>query len=316
MRVRLPDGKIGRPVLTAWMDWRTRRVTGRVVESYGDATTITAAIHHGITDAGNIGGPPRIAWVDNGRDYLSLNPDTEGPTRRKRIEDADVPRLRGIYAMLGMDLHLALPHGPRGKARIERFFQTKGKQLDAFLPGYRGPAPEHRPESLAKLEKESPETLLTLDEYRRHVEHWISEYNASADHCKDDLTDDRGRKLSPDEAMRRWCVSRRGTGMRCASALRRIYDQTGVPVIFFGSAEVFKIVDDRDPASGGGQLHRRCIMVNMLDRAREADDPDRPGRLGRGDVAQKSRGGWKSAPRSPTMACRNGTEPDVMLAVR
>lgn len=175
VRVRLPDGTIGRPVFTAWMDWRTRRIMGYVVEAFGDSTTISAALYHALTSDGSIGGPPRIAWTDNGKDYLSVG----GRTRRK-IEDADVPRFRGLYAMLGIDLHLANPKGPRGKGRIERFFQTKGDKLDAFLPGYCGNAPENRPESLAELENR-PEKLLSLAEYRERVAAWIIEYNASAD---------------------------------------------------------------------------------------------------------------------------------------
>lgn len=76
-------------------------------------------------------------------------------------------------------------------------------------------------------------------------------------------------------------LARRGTGAKCASVLRSVYDQTGVPICLFGSAEVFSFIDDRDPASGGGQLYRRCIKVNMLNRARLTEDPDHAGRVGR-----------------------------------
>ena len=76
-------------------------------------------------------------------------------------------------------------------------------------------------------------------------------------------------------------MSRAGTGARCASILRSIFDQTGVPIVLFGSAEVFAFVDDRDPASGGGQLYRRCMKLNIINRARVTNDPDRPGQVGR-----------------------------------
>lgn len=206
VRVVMPDGRIGRPTLTAWIDWRTRRVMGHVVEAYGDSTTISAAMYRAISDPANIAGPPRIAWVDNGKDYLSTAGDDA--KRGKKIEDADQPRFRGLYAHLGIDLHLALPKGPRGKGRIERFFQTKGRQLDAFLVGYCGPAPEHRPESLAELEKQ-PAKLMTLAEYREHVARWIDAYNADADHRKADLVDEQGRPISPDAAFAAWCPARR-----------------------------------------------------------------------------------------------------------
>lgn len=89
---------------------------------------------------------------------------------------------------------------------------------------------------------------------------------------------DRNTILFVNEAQQ---LARRGASTRCASILRSIYDQTGVPVVMFGSAEIFRFIDDRDPGSGGGQLYRRCLKVNMLNRAAEADDPDRPGGVGR-----------------------------------
>ena len=203
VRVILPDGKIGRPIMTGWLDWRTRRCVAHRVEAYGDSETITTSLHDGLADEDNIGGPPRLVWFDNGKDYLSV----AGKTRRK-IEDADVPRVRGLLADLGMELHLALPKGPRGKARIERWFQTKGIQLDAFLPGYCGNEPKNRPESLAAKEK-TGQGLLTLDQYRQEVAAWIARYNESADHDKADLRDERGRKLSPNAAFRAWVSEKR-----------------------------------------------------------------------------------------------------------
>jgi len=70
-------------------------------------------------------------------------------------------------------------------------------------------------------------------------------------------------------------------GAKCAGLLRSIYDQTGVPICLFGSAEIFAFIDDRDPASGGGQLHRRCLKVNIMNLAQQTEDPDQPGAMGR-----------------------------------
>lgn len=63
-------------------------------------------------------------------------------------------------------------------------------------------------------------------------------------------------------------------GAKCAGLLRSIYDQTGVPICLFGSAEIFAFIDDRDPASGGGQLYRRCLKLNLLNAAQQEIDPD------------------------------------------
>ncbi len=205
VRVIMPDGSLGRPDLTAWIDWRTRRCVSWHVDATGNTDTINTSLHMALIDEANIGGVPEIIWLDNGRDYKGITFAGSKPSRK--VDDADVPRWRGMYAMLGIELHLALPRGPRGKARIERWFKTKGEQLDAFLPGYCGNEPKNRPESLAKKEK-TRDGLMTLDEYRRHVAAWIAQYNDSDDHGKTDLVDD-GRKLSPNEAYRRWCDSQR-----------------------------------------------------------------------------------------------------------
>jgi len=203
VRVVMPDGTIGRPVLTAWIDWRSRRCMGHRIEAYGDSETISVSLYTALTDEHSIGGPPKIGWIDNGKDYLSV----AGGNPRRKVADADVPKWRGVYAMVGIDLHLALPKGPRGKSRIERWFQIKGQQLDAFLPGYCGNEPKNRPESLTAKEKD-PAQLMTLAEYRRRAAAWINAYNASDEHSKADLAED-GAMLSPDEAFARWCPVRR-----------------------------------------------------------------------------------------------------------
>mgnify|MGYP006275692631 FL=1 len=205
VRVIFPDGRIGRPILTAWLDWRTRRCVGHRVEAYGDSETISTSLHAALTNEANAGGPPEIVWFDRGADYLSV----AGKSRKApKVSAADLPQFRGVLAWLGIDLHLALPRGPRGKARIERWFQFKGVDLDAFLLGFCGNEPANRPESLAAKEK-ARKGLLTLDQYRREVAEWIASYNADADHDKADLADGHGRKLSPNGAYRAWITERR-----------------------------------------------------------------------------------------------------------
>ena len=90
---------------------------------------------------------------------------------------------------------------------------------------------------------------------------------------------DRSMVLMVNEAQT--LAGRGKVGAACAGLLRSIYDQTGVPIVLFGSAEIFAFIDDRDPASGGGQLFRRCLKVNLMNLARQEEDPDRPGQLGR-----------------------------------
>jgi len=59
-----------------------------------------------------------------------------------------------------------------------------------------------------------------------------------------------------------------------AGIIRAIHDETGVPILMFGSAGIFDFIDDR--ASGGGQFHRRCMKLNVVDRMARESDPDDP----------------------------------------
>lgn len=70
---------------------------------------------------------------------------------------------------------------------------------------------------------------------------------------------------------------------KCASVIRSIYDQTGVPIILFGSEDIFSFIDDRatHSASGGGQFWSRCIKCNISRRRLADGDPDHPDRAGR-----------------------------------
>ncbi|MBB6429195.1 AAA family ATPase [Algisphaera agarilytica] len=64
-----------------------------------------------------------------------------------------------------------------------------------------------------------------------------------------------------------------------AGIVRAIHDETKVPVLMFGSAKIFEFIDDR--ASGGGQFHRRCKKLNIVDRMAREAHPDDPNRIGR-----------------------------------
>lgn len=65
----------------------------------------------------------------------------------------------------------------------------------------------------------------------------------------------------------------------CAATLRAVHDQARVPVCLFGSAQIFRFIDDRDLSSGGGQFWRRCIKIDIANRLGKVQDPDNPGRM-------------------------------------
>lgn len=203
---RWGDGMV-RPWLTAWMDWRTRPLVGWTLSENPNSTTILAALRHGLIQPENFGGP-RCVWIDNGKDYDAwLFHGQTKQQRRERIKpNVDEPAAIGIFAALRIEAHFATPYNPNGKARLERFFRT----LEAFsrtFDTYTGDSVETKPERLSNV-LATPRMVPAFDAVRQRIAQHIVGYNADAEHSKDDLAE-AGVTLSPNEALARWCDTRR-----------------------------------------------------------------------------------------------------------
>lgn len=111
---------------------------------------------------------------------------------------------RGVFGMLGIELSSSLVYTPRGKSRMERWFDVLHEQFDKGFVTYTGGTVVDKPESLEKIVKKAG-NVPTLEYVRGHLATFIDAYNASADHAKPDLVDDEGQPLSPNEALRLWC---------------------------------------------------------------------------------------------------------------
>ncbi|MGE5607691.1 MAG: DNA-binding domain-containing protein [Bacillota bacterium] len=196
-----------RPWLTSWMDWRTRRVMGWVLSDNPNSTTILAALRHALLDERNLGGPDEVA-IDNGRDYAAwVFCGQTKRERRRRIDcRVDEPRTLGIFNALQIGAHFAIPFNANGKARLERWHRT----LEAFcrtFETYCGNAPEARPDRLGFV-LDNPRLIPSFELVEQRFGRFVEGHNASGDHGIDDLVEG-GERLSPDEAMRRWCTTRR-----------------------------------------------------------------------------------------------------------
>ncbi|MEM9415371.1 MAG: transposase [Planctomycetota bacterium] len=210
-------GKLIRPWLTAWMDWRTRKIVGWHLSDGPNSHTILSAFRSGMLDESNHGGP-RIVWIDNGKDYDSytLHGETKAERRKRRAEDkflnrelnrlgkiegglrVDEDRVRfGTFKLLDIEPHFSIPYNPTGKARLERWFGTMHDQFDKFFPTYCGPTVVDKPEDLAKRCKEQPQIVPHFDTVLKELQAFIDEYN-------DDTAMRSGAVgLSPNEAMQR-----------------------------------------------------------------------------------------------------------------
>jgi hypothetical protein len=108
--------------------------------------------------------------------------------------------------MLGIKARFGLPYNPNAKARLERWFRTLGDFCKTFHT-YTGESVETKPERLNEI-LATPRLIPSFEEVHQRLTNHIAGYNASAEHSKADLSED-GQPLSPNEAMSRWCDTRR-----------------------------------------------------------------------------------------------------------
>lgn len=198
-----------RPTLTAWVDWRTRRVIGWMLSENPDASTITAALRKGIVEA--VGkGPPLADWIDNGKDFdaYSLHGQTKKQRFLKRSSRVDETRIGGILQHLGIEAHWSLAHNPNGKSVIERWFGTLHDRFDKTFATHCGKDPQNKPESLNAFLREKPMQVPAFEHVLERLERYIAGYNASCESSSDYLLID-GVRLSPDQAMDHLCQNRR-----------------------------------------------------------------------------------------------------------
>jgi putative transposase len=163
--------------LTAFMDARTRKITGMAWCVNPSSESISSALRVGVSRFGI----PREVLIDNGEDYKKVS---------KQIPLS--PELNGVMARLGMKVRRALPYEPQAKP-IESFFRTLHKRFDAKLaPFYCGPSPEHRPEECALVLKEHADflkgkqptsPLIAASEFIMHAAIWLTQdYNQHFEH--------------------------------------------------------------------------------------------------------------------------------------
>ncbi len=196
--------KAVRPWLTSWFDWRTRKILGWWIDWTPNADTIRYALHDAIKGEG---GPPRRIVIDNGKDYDSYANNGLTKQQRRRLaqggEDwSEHAAGRGLFGMLGIDVHFALPYNHNGKSRIERWHRTLHSEFDAEFDSYCGakPGDVELPRGFFK----NVQSLVNIDEVRQRLPRFIDWYNNRDDHFIGDLADEQGRKLSPTEAMNEW----------------------------------------------------------------------------------------------------------------
>ncbi len=118
---KLPSGRVVRPVLSAWLDWRSRVLVGWKVVAQGNQDSVLLAFREGAKQFGL----PSVVFVDNGKNFSSYTWRGNQPKRRRCARDREfIERAEGLFNMLEVDARWVTPYSPNSKARVERFFRT------------------------------------------------------------------------------------------------------------------------------------------------------------------------------------------------
>lgn len=169
----------GRPVLTAWLDERSRLFVGWIISDRANSDTILGAFKMGVGQYG----PPRKITCDNGKDYKAA---AEVKTKEGRAwrEEFDQERLAGVYADLGIEVNWCIPYRPQSKI-IESHFRTVHERFDKPLfDSYCGNTPFTRPDGANKIPLAD---LPTLDEIRAKFAEWLEVHHNTPSSATDML---------------------------------------------------------------------------------------------------------------------------------
>ena len=146
LQVTMPDGKIVRPWLTAWVDMKSRRFLGW--DLHAEAPN-SDHIFKAFYDMAKRFGLPDEIYVDNGKDYRCR--DFAGGRASVHVE-YDTQRVSSLTADLGIKANFALPYNAQAKV-IERRFRDHHGYFESLLEGYTGTNTVQRPEGLKRQVK-------------------------------------------------------------------------------------------------------------------------------------------------------------------
>lgn len=153
------EGKPAKPWVTVIIDDYSRSVVGYFLTFKSPSTLITSlALRQALWRKGDARWPmcgiPETFYTDHGSDFTSLH-------------------MEQVSADLKMSLIFSMAGQPRGRGRIERFFQTITQLLLCELPGYAPrkssvPPPTSKLLTLPEFERRFHEFLLTNYHHRIH----------------------------------------------------------------------------------------------------------------------------------------------------
>ena len=179
------EGRIFRPVLTAVVDMRARKLLGWWIDEIPSSLTILCALEQ----MGRLYGAPENALIDNGQDFRSAA--LQGAVVAERIWEDGVLQLatrevEGLFAELGCQVHYALPYNARSKS-IERLFRDVCDYFSRNFSTYVGSNTVSKPEEVKRYYGrfaggEKKEVRLTLEQVRAAFSNFAHWWNAHHHH--------------------------------------------------------------------------------------------------------------------------------------
>lgn len=167
--VKNEAGEVFRPIVTAWMEMRSRRLLGWSVGKSETAHLVRSALHKSIVSCGNA--IPRIAQMDNGMAYASKENTGGAPNRyRFKVKENEIP---GTMTLLGIESQWVTPGYGQAKP-IEPFWRnvTAMAKTKEFEGAYCGNKPDAKPENF------SEKNAVPLAVLLRRLEVTFADYNA------------------------------------------------------------------------------------------------------------------------------------------
>jgi len=140
----LPDLAPLRIRLTAFVDYRSRKVVGATFAVEGSSISISAAMLRGILQHGL----PEMIYVDNGKDYKKVAKGAQQGLECRSLDVDDFAPIeeKGLLARLGIGVTHCIPRHPQSK-HVERFFRTLHTRFDSVHSTYTGASPATRPDT-------------------------------------------------------------------------------------------------------------------------------------------------------------------------
>ena len=159
------EGKAVRVYLTAFMDVRSRKMTGWCVTDAPSSDATIYALKRGCERFGI----PKCIYTDNGREFLFHDLGGNGFRKKRKAEEAI--KLPSILEDLGIAFRTALPRNARGKG-IERAFYTIKEHFSKLFEAYTGGTILERPDRLKNIVKEG-KGLINIEEFIKFVDIYI-----------------------------------------------------------------------------------------------------------------------------------------------